>query len=73
MRVLVLHDLILDSTVVAVLAIVLDLTVDLRVLREDSPQQELLTQGETFNLGHGNVHELGLDVVTQVVVSKEGV
>lgn len=70
---LMLHDLVLDGAVVAVLAIVFDLTVDLRVLREYSPQQEFLAEREAFDLGHGDVHKLCFDVVTQVVISKERV
>ena len=73
MRLLVLHNLVLDRAVVAVLRVVFDFAVDLRVLREDLSQQKLLRKGKRFHLCRGHVHELSLDVVAEVVVAKEAV
>ena len=67
------HDLILDGALVAVARLVADVAVDQRVLGEHFAHQELLGKGERLNLDLGNVHELGLGVVAQVVVAKEGV
>ena len=71
--VLVAHDLILDGALVAVARLVADVAVDQRVLGEHFAHQELLGKGERLNLDLGNVHELGLGVVAQVVVAEEGV
>ena len=68
-----LHDLVLNVRVVPVLAVVFDFTIDLRVLRENALHQELLRQSERFNIHEGNVHEFGLGVVAQVVVTEERV
>lgn len=66
-----LVKLVRNDGVVAVLAVILDLLEDLRVLREDLPHEELLTQCESFDLRNGNKNELGLKLVAQVEISEE--
>ena len=65
------HDLIFNGRVVAVLGIVFDLTVDVWILREDSPQQELLAQRKRFHLCQCHMHKLRLYVIAEVVVAEE--
>jgi len=73
MRVLVTHDLILDGALVAVSGLVSDVAVDKRVLREDFAHEELLGEGERLDIVGGDVDELGLRVVAEVVVAEERV
>lgn len=57
------HNLVFDSGVVPILRVIFDLPIDLRVLREDTPQQELLRQSKCLNFCHSNMHKLSLDIV----------
>ena len=73
MRVLVAHNLILDCTLVPVPRLVLDVTIDQRVLGEDFAHQEFLGQSKRINVSLCNVNELCLRVVAKVVVTEERV
>lgn len=71
--VLVLHDFVLDGRVVTVFRVILDFPVNLRVLREDLTQQELLAQSKRLHLRVSHMHKFSLDVVAQVVIAEEGI
>lgn len=50
-RMLVFHNFVLDSAIVPVARVILNLPVDLRVLREDLSQQEFLRERESLYFG----------------------
>ena len=68
---LVAHDLILDRGGVAMLGLILDVTIDLRILGEDFAHEELLGEGKRVNVSLGDVHEFSLCVTAEIVVTKE--
>ena len=70
---LVAHDLILDRGGVAMLGLILDVTIDLRILGEHLAHQELLGEGECIDVGLSDVDEFSLRVAAEIVVTKEGV
>lgn len=65
------HDLVLDGGVVAVLRVVSNLTVDVRILGEDRPKQELLAQCKRLHFCQRHMHKLRLYVIAEVVVAEE--
>ena len=71
MGVFMFHNLVFDGRVISILGVIFDLPIDLRILREDTPQQELLRQSKCLHFCHRNVHKLSLDIVAQVVVAEE--
>ena len=54
------------------LRLVFDLLVDERVLGKHFAHEEILGQGERFDVLDGDVHELCLSVRAQIVVAQEG-
>lgn len=56
---------------IAILRVFFDLSEDLRVLAEDFSHQELLGKGKCLHFRLCQMHELRLQVVTQIVVSEE--
>ena len=73
MGVLVAHYLVLDSALIPMLRLILDVLVDQGVLGEHLAHEELLRQGESLHIGLGDVHELSLSVTAKVEVAKERV
>ncbi len=67
------HDFILDSALVAMLRLVLNILVDKGVLGEDLSHKELFRQGKGLHGLLGDMDELSLSVAAQVVVSEERV
>ena len=68
------HDLVFDRALVSMARLILDVTVDQRVLREHFAHEEFLGQGEGLNnIGDGDMDELSLCVAAKIVVSEEGV
>lgn len=72
-EVLVFHDFVFNGAVVAVLAVVFNFTIDVRVLWEDFARKEFLRKGKSLDFRNSHVHELGFGVVKNVVVPKEAV
>ena len=70
---LVAHDLILDCGGIAMLGLILDVTIDLRILGEHLSHEELFGEGERVNICLGDVDKFSLRVTAEVVVAKEGV
>ena len=63
------HDFVFNGGIVAVLGVVSNLTVDVRILGEDRPQQELLAQCKRLHLCQRHMHKLRLYVIAEVVVA----
>ena len=72
-EVLVFHDFVFNGAVVAVLAVVFNFTIDVRVLWEDFARKEFLRKGKSLDFGNSHIHELGFGVVKNVIVPKEAV
>ena len=70
---LVAHDFILDRGGVAMLGLILDVTIDLRILGEHFAHEELLGEGKRIYISLSNMDKFSLSVTTEVVVTKEGV
>ena len=67
------HDFVFNGAVVAVLAVVFDFTIDVRVLWENFARKEFLRKGKSLDFRNSRVHELGFGVVENVIVPEEAV